>query len=445
MQEEKEMRLPIKKKKAVLRKKVVKRGSIKVVKRANYIHPFTNIAKKMSKKDLIKYISTIINFGSPNYVIARDILKRLYGMSEDQINSEVVKYNKLNEMYRDAKLYYNGKITASQFLSKYGNPKGIDTKEKLDDFVKTNTFEITNSNYQKISPEKIVIERRYQPAENAIDDRDKFNTFTIPKRTEPSGQRQLSLNLIYDYLRLVKDLNHKLSIGQISKSKVDFEKTKYLLDLAISRPEYSAVVAYMIFNENANITDDFNTMKNQFSLLGKGTKSKFIELMKNYIMEKNKSPPLSNVWDRGSWIINGKREKLPSSYIEPINIEKSKHKSNLQLLQIEEDVRQKEFGDKISYNNYLEAKRLHPEKYPTKELFDVAQKKLYISKHTTNTRPMIDKIDSEIMKGVIDNEDTEHYYNTEERRKRRLKVTKRPIKKSTKRPIKKPIKKCRCQ
>jgi hypothetical protein len=114
----------------------------------------------------------------------------------------------------------------------------------------------------------------------------------------------------------------------------------------------------------------------------------------------------------------------------------------LDLIQSEEKIREDEFNNKMSYNNYLEAKRLHPGKYPTKESYDIAQKNLYMSKHqTANSRLLVDKNDSSIMKGVIGNEDTEHYYPDSDRKKRRSKIIKRPI---SKKPIKK-VKSCRCR
>lgn len=435
------MKLPIQKKKIALRKKVVKHGSIRVVKRAKYIDLFVKVARKMSKNDLIKLVAISTDFGSPLFIISYDMLQKLHGMTKEKINHEVSEYHKRNDMLKDSRLYYHGKITATAFINKYGKLYGIDTKDKLDDFVKKDLFEVPDKiGYQKTAPEKLRIEKRYQSIENPIEE---YDIFTIPKRSDPAGQRQLSLTLVYDYIRLLKDLNRKLSIGQISQSKVNLEKTRYLLDLAAIRPEYSAVVAYMIFNKDAKITDDFDKMKNQFLLFGKGTKFKFIELMKNYIMEKDNSPPQSEVWNRGSWVINGKREKLTPSHSEPVDKEKLKHKTKLQLIKIEEDIREKEFLNKLAHSKYLELHEKHPTKYPTIESYN-AQKNLSISKHTPTSRSAIDKIDSDIMKEVIGNEDTEHYYNSEERRKRRLKVIKRPIKKLVKKPIKKSIK-CRCR
>ena len=437
--------MKLQKKKIALRKKIIKHGSVRVVKRAKYIDPFIKVARKMSKKDLIKLVATSTNFNSSLFTVSYDMLQKLYGMTKEKINHEVSEYHKHNDMLKDSRLYYHGKITATSFINKYGKLYGIDTKDKLDDFVKKDLFEVPDKiGYQKIVPEKIVIEKRYQSIENPIEDRDTHDVFTIPKRSDPAGQRQPSIILIHDYMRLLKDLNHKLSTGQISQAKVNLEKTRYLLDLAISRPEYSAIVAYMIFNKDAKITDDFDKMKNQFLLFGKGTKFKFIELMKNYIMEKDNSPPQSEVWNRGSWVINGKREKLAPSYSESVNKEKLNHKTKLQLIKIEEDIREKEFLNKLAHSKYIELHEKHPDKYPTIESYN-AQKNLLVSKHIPTSRSEIDKTDSNIMKEVIGNEDTEHYYNSEERRKRRLKVIKRPIKKLVKKPIKKVIKKCRCK
>lgn len=240
--------------------KKIKRAAIKVIKRA--IPSFEQMARKMGKQNLIDYIS-ITKPDSLNNKIARKYLRILHGMSLDEIENSIKKYNNKLHMMRDIKTYYNGEKSPEDIMKKWG----ITSKSDLDTIAMQNTYDIPKEiGYQHTTKYEGKI-----PSEN----------LTV---MEPSGQRPFSNTIHYAYLEFLRKLKSKPEVVANELRRM------YLMNLAELRPEYAAVVSYIL--NGGSFHDDFSKMLSSFNgSFGKGrTKSEFIDKMQKYKMFKAGNP-----------------------------------------------------------------------------------------------------------------------------------------------------------
>jgi hypothetical protein len=105
--------------------------------------------------------------------------------------------------------------------------------------------------------------------------------------SNPEGQRSFDYQTSHDFYNFSEKL--KIIDSQIA-NKI---KWMYLMDIAENRPEYAAVVSYII--HGGNQTDDFSKMRSKFNHIDpvtkqQLTKEKFIQEMKEYLLYKSHDP-----------------------------------------------------------------------------------------------------------------------------------------------------------
>lgn len=253
--------------------KVIRRGSVKIVCRA--IPTFQQAAMKMKKRQLLQrlFITFMANptldnptsSDKPEDKIIINILKLYYSMSMDDINRSIRDMVDNRNMRENLSLYYHGDLSADEIIRNWGH-KGLISEEKVRSEAMKGTYNI---------PQKIGYQLKWK---------DKSGHFY----SNPEGQRPLdqgtSQNL-YEFLIKLKAISNPQIINKI--------KWMYLMDIADNRPEYAAVVSYII--NGGNRIDDFSKMRSKFNLIDpvtkqKYVKEKFMQDMKEYLLYKSHDP-----------------------------------------------------------------------------------------------------------------------------------------------------------
>jgi len=289
-------------------KKPVKRGVVRAVRRGMIEHQiadFMNRAKRMSKQQLIDHMALINRPDNKTYIISKRFLNRIYGMSEQDIQNAIQKSRDEYKFRQDLKLYYIGKLSPEDVISKWKS-KGIETKSDVDMMVTKDIYELTG-NYN--TPKKI--KEHYVPPANPFptvkglsfettkrDQLPKPQSDTVMAST-PTGQRSFIVNgySLYNVYRNFKQyLEKEVRSGNISEQMKQSYLTSYLLDIADSRPEFAAHIAYVLAGNNIN--DDMNKIESKFrprknkegEIIDPGLKDAFINMMRMYKLQKSRNP-----------------------------------------------------------------------------------------------------------------------------------------------------------
>jgi hypothetical protein len=422
------------------RKKLIKRGSIRVTKRATLaeIDLFKKKALKMPKQDLIEHIAMTPS-GSPTNRIALQILQIIHGMPDENIEKAVNKVKNIKGLKRDLRTYYHGEIPSEHISQKYG----ISDKNIIDTLAMKDTYEIRpNIGYTHAS----------------------YDTGTHLKFTEPVGQKPFSNAMYHNYV------NFKRDIKKYTKSQTEEDQATYmyLMDIADKHPDYAAVVSYII--NGGNPSDDFDMMRNKFNNKKVGTKEKFIEAMKKYKFYNANNP----IAKQHRTHISNMEEEYYRRNKELLN---QLTKSERQIYANEVQEKAKDMALSDSFKNELIMKIInnriimHPTKHPlTKEqlikisanqpqpsIRDIRESGEFMrGNRPSKINPLIiDDLDSaqnhKITLGINRNDISADDIYDSDRRKRRMKISskrkiiKKSLKKVIKKPIKKVIRKCRCK
>jgi hypothetical protein len=259
-------------------KKSIKRGVIKIIKRGKDLsrpENFPELAKHMTKQQLINHIS-ITSPDALTYKVAHKFLRLLHGMSDEDIKHAMGKIVENKKLRHDLRLYYNGDMSSNQIIDKW-KEKGIQSKSDVDTLATYGTYEVFND---------IDVPRTLKESYREVADVERV----LSTGKTPAGQRTFNNNISTEYFNLRRAYKSLIADHKITESEARFELQRYLLDLAAARPEYAALVSYLI--SGGNITDDFSKVLAAFngSFGNPGKKESFIKMMRSYLLERSRDP-----------------------------------------------------------------------------------------------------------------------------------------------------------
>jgi hypothetical protein len=266
--------------KMIKMKKMVKRGSVRVVKRGKLIGDFTDQAKHMTKRQLIDHMVMINKPDNPTYIISKKFLNRIYGMTDEDIRQAMDRSKSEFGFKHDLKSYYQGKLSPEDVISKWKS-KGIQTKSDVDILSTKDIYDLTGRFNE---PKKIKEQHTFSPSTR---EDEVAPTPEISLTSKPTGQRSLAVSGygIYTTYRSMRSfLEKEVRNGKMTDELKNHYLTSYLLDVAVRRPEFAAHIAYIL--NGGDVQADMSTILKSFT----GLKDKFIHMIKMYKLQRSRDP-----------------------------------------------------------------------------------------------------------------------------------------------------------
>jgi len=267
-------------KKSVQRKKIARRASTRIIRRAE-VPTYKDIVKKMSNTEDNRrkiYEDLYIHRNDQNnerIQINLNVLINKFGMSKSDIEKEYGKVVDEHNLHKDLRRYYSsGSIKSEDLINKWKH-KGLETESDVN-----------------------IAAMRIMPWESPINYDDKT------KRLVPSGKMQAT-NLVNRENRYYSQMNivtnsalfkkYKSEIsnpadeavrkGKISPQEALAYKQEGLMDIVDRRPEYAAVIYFILKGGNPHARDiDMKTIVSQFR---KGS-PEFVYKMNNFRLQRSR-------------------------------------------------------------------------------------------------------------------------------------------------------------
>ena len=360
--------------------KVVRKGSTKIVKRA--IPTYKQIVSKMTKAEVLNDLYMVRSQPtSERYKTDVSELRNRFNMSNEDIIRESREVLDKKKMHKDLTLYYSTPtMTESELIQKWGS-RGLETPSDV---------RIAAMKTSMWSDPDLYAREEYMSGPAIGHEKN------LSKR--PSDMQYTQMDIVTNsglykrYKREISDIADELvRNGKITLQESKNMKYAGLLDIVDQRPEYAAVVYYIM--KGGNIHDKNADMKSISAAYRKG-KPEFIFMMNEYKLNRSRHPTYQS-----------QRQLLL----------KDSHESKQRYLE----------------EQYQ--KSLNPIKSKNKNKYTDSVEEEFI----TDKKPM----ESDIRHVIIDKVAKDLYgEGREDRRKRKLKVT--PKRRIIKKKI---MKRCRCK